>query len=73
VATPDLAALTFEPVIYHDNHGEEVEDERPSVLRLEDGISNPFENGIAEIVTRLRTFPDPDRALLNPRLPVQRH
>ena len=53
MAPPDAEALTFEPVIYHDNYGEEIEDERPSVLPLEDGSSTQLEHTIAEAWRKL--------------------
>lgn len=53
MAPPDAEALTFEPVIYHDNYGEEIEDERPSVLPLEDGSSTQLEHAIAEAWRKL--------------------
>ncbi len=53
MAPPDTEALTFEPFIYHDNYGEEIEDERPSVLPLEDGSSTQLEHAIAEAWRKL--------------------
>jgi hypothetical protein len=53
MAPPDAKALTFEPVIYHDTDGEEIEDERPSVLPLEDGISTDLEHGTRDAWRKL--------------------
>jgi hypothetical protein len=47
MAPPDAEALTFEPVIYQDSYGEEFEDERPSVLPIDDGSSAQLEQSIA--------------------------
>jgi hypothetical protein len=53
MAPPDATALSFEPVIYHDGFGGEIEDERPSVLPLEVGISTASEGLIAETWRKL--------------------
>lgn len=53
MAPPDAEALTFEPIIYHDNYGEEIEDERPSVLPLGDGSSTQLEHAIADAWRKL--------------------
>lgn len=53
MAPPDTEALTFEPVIYHDTDGEEIEDERPSVLPLEDGSSTHLEHATRDAWRKL--------------------
>jgi len=53
MAPPNAEPLTFEPVIYHDSYGDEIEDERPSVLPLEDGSSTQLEHRIAEAWRKL--------------------
>jgi len=45
---PDTSALGFEPVIYQDRWGEEIEDERPTVLPLKEGISDQFARGVED-------------------------
>jgi hypothetical protein len=50
---PDTSALGFEPVIYQDRWGEEVEDERPTVLPLEERFSDQFAGGVQDTWRKL--------------------
>lgn len=54
-APPDVSSLTFEPVIYHDHDGEEIEDQRPSVLTLEEEASASLSAGIVDAWQKLES------------------
>jgi hypothetical protein len=50
---PDTSALGFEPVIYQDRWGEEVGDERPTVLPLEEGALDQLARGVHDTWLKL--------------------
>lgn len=52
-APPDVGALTFEPVIYSDGDGEEIEYERPSILDLKDGVADRLRSLTSDVWQKL--------------------
>lgn len=54
-APPDAASLTFEPTIYHGHDGEEIEDEQPSILQLDEDDLEGLAEDLAETWRKLET------------------
>lgn len=52
---PDAASLTFEPTIYHGQDGEEIEDEQPSILQLDEDDLQGLAQGLTETWGKLET------------------
>lgn len=54
-APPDATSLTFEPTIYHGHEGEEIEDEQPSILQLDEDDLQGLAQDLAETWRKLET------------------